>query len=83
MEDLVGPTKKNTGLGKSTKKKLKFTDKARLSLIAVNLLMIAVTLGLISKLLNLWERRQKNKSPIKHHNVIDVIPIEKENNYDE
>ena len=82
MEDLVGPTKKSTGLGKSTRKKLGFTDKARLSLIAVNLLMIAVTLGLINRLLNFWERRQKSKKSIKHRDIIDVIPIEKENNYD-
>tara|TARA_R100000700_G_C3160103_1_gene136391 strand:+ start:882 stop:1166 length:285 start_codon:yes stop_codon:yes gene_type:complete len=81
MEHLVGPVKKNTGLGKNTKRKLSFANKTRLTLVAVNLLMIAWTLGLIHKLINLWEKRQlkyQSLKSTKQYDIIDVVPVNEE-----
>ena len=59
MADLLGPSKTNSGIGKESKKKLTFKDKAGLTIVVVHIWLIAACIGLIAKIVNIYERRTK------------------------
>ena len=59
MADLLGPSKTNSGIGKESKKKLTFKDKAGLTIVVVHIWLIAMCIGLIAKVVNIFERRTK------------------------
>ena len=86
MGDLLGPSKKSFGLGKKTKitqkKKVGFGVKTRLMIVVMHLWLIAVTLGLLSKVIKILERKQQDrldKQKQKNTTIIDIEIEEKDN----
>jgi len=93
MGDLLGPSKINSGLGKrqvprlSTEDKFRLThtDKAKLAVVVVHLWLIAAAIGLISRIVTLWEKRSSHRRGKmdkilnkEHTTIIDVTVIEEE-----
>ena len=82
MGDLLGPPKTNSGIGKKPNRKLTFKEKTALTVVVLNIGLIIVALGLLGKVISIWERRtdawkkkfSKDKQPV----IIDVEVVEKE-----
>ena len=88
MGDLLGPSKKSFGLGKRAKKKQKkagFGVKTRLAIVFMHLWLIAVTLGLLSKVIKILERKEQSRidrQKRKNTTIIDIEVEEKNNGRD-
>ena len=81
MGDLLGPSKKNFGLGKRTKKKKTgFGVKTRLAIVFMHLWLIAVTLGLLSKVIKILERKEQSRIDKQKRKNTTIIDIEVEEN---
>jgi hypothetical protein len=59
MGDLLGPSKTSSGIGKKSKNKVKFKDKVILTTVVVHIWLIVACVGLIAKIVNIFDRRTK------------------------